>query len=344
MMRSSNVTPILLAGLLSCSVWATAMAEDARPDADDGTGDIVLGDGQIGVPERPTPIIASALTDDPLDAENQLVQIEQRRLQRKGLFEFEPLGFFRRPWGELNDKLYESYGFRAGIGIHNMFQAADRTITGTKKWGAATDFDVNLNWDLLNRGQPDQGGFFANIEGRWEYGFPPGPQTLGFASLATVGGTANTFSRYVPAFTARQLFWRQGSPEAGWSYRLGKITVDGAFSSSRHLNPNATFLPNASGAVFGVAAADSGLGAQGHFAFNENWAVMGLVSDANASRFNFGDPLEGDVFGGGELQWRSSKSAKLSTVAKLGLSGTNGTKNGLPANGATGNQCGPRML
>lgn len=151
-----------------------------------------------------------------------------------------------------------------------------------------------------------------------------------------MGGTANTFSQYDPTWTVRQFFWRHGSPEAGWSYRIGKITVDGAFASSRHLNPNTTFMPNASGAVFGVAAPDSGLGIQGSLALTDNLTVMGLISDANADRFDFGDIGEGDLFGGVEFQWRSLETAPLSTVFKLGASYTDGTKDGEPANGGTG--------
>jgi hypothetical protein len=313
-MRPSTVLLFAVVSLLGCFIWFPAIADG-----------------------RPTPIVASPFTDNPLDAENQLAQIEERRRQKTALFRNEPLGFIRRPWGDLNDRLYEEYGFRAGVGIHNMWQVADRSVTGTDRWGAATDFDLNLNWDVLNRGQPDQGGFFVNLEGRWDYGNNrPGPQNLGFVNLATVGGTANTYSKYSPTFIIRQLYWRQGSREAGWSYTIGKITVDGAFASSRHLNPNTTFLPNASGAVFGVAAADSGIGLKVNYAFNKQWSVMGLISDANADRYDFGDPFAGDVFGGIELQWRSPKSAALSTVAKLGVTGTTGTKDGMPANGGTG--------
>lgn len=317
-MKPVAVPAVLVSLLICCFFLSSATAEEEE------------------VGRRPTPTVASPITDDPLDAANQLASIEERRRQKKAVFEYEPLGFLRGPWGDLNDRWYEDFGLRAGLAMHNMYQAADKSVAGTDDWGAATDFDLNVNWDVLNRGQPDQGGFFVNLEGRWEYGNQPGPQNLGFVNLATVGGTANTYSKYTPTFTIRQLYWQHGSREAGWAYKLGKITVDGAFASSRHLNPNTTFLPNASGAVFGLAAADSGLGFQGLYAFDEQWSVMGLISDANASRFDFGDPLEGDVFGGMELQWRSPKSAELSTVVKLGAAGTTGTKDGLPANGATG--------
>ena len=80
-------------------------------------------------------------------------------------------------------------------------------------------------WDGFRKGEPCQGEITFSVEGRWNYG-PPDPVTLGAAGLGTTLFTANPFTTYTPTYLVRNLFWRQGSREAGWRYRIGRITPD----------------------------------------------------------------------------------------------------------------------
>lgn len=283
------------------------------------------------------PVTASTFTEDLNDPENLLKQREQRSKQRKGLFQVDPFGGFREWTTKLSDDLYDKTDLRLGTAIHHAFQWVDPTITDTPGYGTATDFDIIGDWKLFKKGQPHEVKLFFNIEGRWDYG-TTGPQTLGFASAGTSGGTANSFSAYTPTFLPfRQFYLQQGSKESKWGYRLGKVTVDGFLTSSRHINPNTTFLPNAGTGMFVNAPPDSGLGIIGQYTFTESWSSAALISDANADRQDLGDISAGDFYKAAELRWRKHKGVARDAGAKLTVWHTDGTKDGQPANANTGN-------
>lgn len=287
--------------------------------------------------KSPTPDTPSTFTDDVNDPENQLRRREQRETERKGLFKLDPFGPLRKWASKSSDDLFDKTDFRLGTAIHHVFQWVDPNITDTPTWATATDFDVIGDAKLFKKGQPYEVKLFFNIEGRWSYG-TIGPQTLGFVSAGTSGGTANSFVPYTPAFLPfRQLYLQQGSKESKWGYRLGKVTVDGFLTSSRHINPNTTFLPNAGTGMFVNSPADSGLGIIGQHTFNESWSGVALISDANANRQNLGDIGAGDFYKAAEVRWRKKKDAAYDAGGKVTLWHTDGTKDGQPANGGTGN-------
>jgi len=288
------------------------------------------------VSERPGPVTPSSFTDYRNDPENILAEREQRNREKKGLIEADPLGGFREWFNKLSDDIYDRSDLRLGMAVHHVFQWVGPAISDTENWATATDFDVIGDWKLFNKGQSNEAKMFFNLEGRWDYR-TIGPQTLGFVSAGTSGGTANSFVGYYPLFLMRQIYLQQGSTESKWGYRAGKVTVDGLLTSSRHINPNSTFLPNAGTGMFVNAPADSGLGIIGRHTFNESWSGLALVSDANANRQNFGDITEGDFYTAAELHWKRPKGAARDAGAKLTVWHTDGTADGLPANGGTGN-------
>lgn len=289
---------------------------------------------------KPTPIVASSFSDDPNDGPNRLAQAEARRVQKTGLFEVQPLGGFRDLFSGWNDSAYAATGLRFTLGIHHASQFGSPTVTDgngdrTDESASGIDIDFNTDWALFNRGAPNEFKIFANVEGRFDYG-TVGAQNLGFANIGAAGGSANTFSAYDPNFILRQGYFTQGGPEAGWSYRIGKLTVDGALGSSRHINPNATFLSNVATGYFAVGAPDSGLGIAGTYTFNESWSVMGVVSDANADRYNWGDLDAGDLWRAVELRWNTPDSAPIAADAKVAYWYTDATKDGVARNFNTG--------
>jgi hypothetical protein len=287
-------------------------------------------------PEAPAPDTPSAFTDDVNDPENQLRRRERRQDERKGLFPVDPFGGLRRWATKSSDALYDKTDFRLGVAFHHVFQWVDPNVTDTPSDATSTDFDVIGNAKLFKKGKPMEGSLFFNIEGRWAYG-TIGPQTLGFVSAASSGGTANSFLEYVPAFLPfRQLYLQQGSRESKWGYRLGKVTVDGLLTSSRHLNPNTTFLPNAGTGMFVNAPPDSGIGIIGRHGFDESWSLLALVSDANADRQNLGDPGAGDFYKAMEVQWKTPRGAARGAGAKATFWHTDGTKDGQVANAGAG--------
>ena len=238
--------------------------------------------------------------DGPTEPSFLLPEIDERKTQRDSLIPVSPLGRLRDSTTQAKTDLYEASGLKLGFAFAHVFQGITDSLPGTDKSGTATVTDFVGTWDLIDRGKPTQGQLIAHVQGRWDYG-TTAPEDLGFVSLASAIGTADTFAKYSPRFVLRNLYWRQGSPEAGWSYRLGKITPDGILSSSAHLDSQLTFLPSGGVSSLAIAFPDSGWGAVGAWYPTDRTALVGLVSDANADRFDTGDIGAGDFFVGGEF-------------------------------------------
>jgi hypothetical protein len=134
----------------------------------------------------------------------------------------------------------------------------------------------------------------------------------------------------------RNLYWRQGTPETGWVYRIGKITPDALLGSSPHLDSQTTFLPSGGTGPFAIALPDSGLGAIAAWYPNDRIALAGLVSDANADRFDEGDIGDGDLFSAAELHVRVAPRTDKAPYSKLTLWHTDGTKDGSAINAMAG--------
>jgi hypothetical protein len=140
----------------------------------------------------------------------------------------------------------------------------------------------------------------------------------------------------VPAFILRNLYYVQGSPEAGWILRFGTITPDGLVASSDHLDAETTFLPTGGTGPCAIALPDSGVGAGGLWFLNDRVALGALVSDANGDRFDWGDPGEGDLFKAAELHVRFAPEDSRAGFSKLTLWHTDGTSDGEAINGQLG--------
>ena len=291
-------------GLLSVLVAATASADEATDKA-------------------PPPRFGS----DPEDPSTLLNEIRRRRVQRESLLPVSPLKWLHDATGRADAVIYRKTCIALGLTLNHLFQWASDALPGKDDWGTTTDLDFVASWELANRGQPTQGELYVHVEGRWDYG-TTGPQTLGFESLGTAGGTANAFSEYVPTFLVRNLYWEQGSQEAGWAVRIGKITPDSILATSAHVSPVTTFLPHVGTGFFSSGYPDSGLGVAGIWFPNNRLRIMGLVSDANANRFDFGDIGAGDFYKAAELGVKLAAKAKRAGFSKFTVWHTDATKNG----------------
>jgi hypothetical protein len=200
----------------------------------------------------------------------------------------------------------------------------------------ASDMDFIVDWQVINRGQPARGRVYLGLEGRWEYG-PPGPTDLGPASLGSAITTANTYAAYNPTYIVRNLFWKQGSPDAGWAYRIGHITPDQIFSTSSRLSPNTTFLTVAGTGSFANALPDSGLGAVAGLALSDRVRIGGVVSDANANRLRWAVG-NGELYKALELQAKVLPLTEKGVWSKITFWHNDGTSDGLPVNGMTGRE------
>jgi hypothetical protein len=151
-----------------------------------------------------------------------------------------------------------------------------------------------------------------------------------------MGFTSNPFTTYTPTFLVRNLFWRQGSREAGWMYRLGRVTPDQFLQTSAHITPLTTYLPIAGTGAFAMGLPDSGLGMFGGFFINDRVNIAGVVTDANADRTNFGELDEGDLFTAVELQAKILPFTEKAGYSKFTIWHNDGTDDGSAINGSTG--------
>jgi hypothetical protein len=224
-----------------------------------------------------------------------------------------------------------------GLVIQQVGQGISKVLPGNADIGTSADLDFVVKRELINKGKPNHGGVYYQLQGRWDYG-TTGPQDLGFVSLASAGGTANSWSAYTPTFLTRNLYWQHGSNEAGWAYRIGKITPDATLLTSQYISPVTTFLPNVGTGVFAAGYPDSGLGAVGGVYPSDRISVVGLISDANASRFNFGDIGAGDTYKAVQLGVKILPVTPKAGYSKFLLWQNDGTKNGQPINAMTGRE------
>jgi len=307
---------LALTAALSCFITATATAgEQGSGSSHDGAGSVIGGnDGDPSV---------------------QLVDIAERRAQRESLLGVSPLKPLYDATEKAKESIYDSTHLNLGLTLNHLFQWASDSLPGEDDWGTATDMDFIGSLALANRGTPTEGKLLFHLEGRWDYG-TTGPQEIGFVSLAAAGGTANTFSRYTPTFLLRNLYWEQGSPKAGWAYRIGKITPDAILATSRHITPNTTFLPNGGTGFFTNGYPDSGIGAVGVWRPSDRLRLLGLISDANADRFDFGCPECGDYYYALELGAKIAPKTEKAGYSKFTIWHNDGNEDQTPINAMTG--------
>lgn len=317
--------------LLSCFMMTGAEVTYAGSEADTRSG--------AHLDSLDEPEVRSTKQQDRLgnltDPSTLLPKIDERRAQKDSVFSVSPLGWLHNSTGKAKDKLYDATGLKLGLVFTHAFQALSERIDDEDDLGTATTMDLIGTWDLINKGESTLGQMVFHVQSRWDYG-TTGPEDLGATSLGSVIGTADTFSEYEQTFVVRNLYWRQGSPEAGWAYRLGKITPDALISSSEYLDSQTTFLPSGGTGPFTIALPDSGLGVVGAWYINDRTTLVGLFSDANADRFSTGEIDEGDFFKAVELHVKIAPQTSKAPYSKLTLWQTDGTKDGRAINAMTG--------
>ena len=335
-MPRARLSTVIFAGLMSVIMAAIADAEEASAIANEGS--------QASVIEEPRPGLEDVadhhhLSEGPDDPDVLLSQIEKHRFENNSVFPAAPLERLHDASSEWTGQIADSHHLKLGAAFTHLSMWLSESPLGDDEYGAATTSDFLGTWELANVGEPNQGQLFFHVQGRWEYG-PPGPETLGPLNLGTLVGTANTFGEYVPTFLLRNLYWQQGGQAAGWVFRAGKITPDATMSTSAHIAAPLTFLTIAGTGPFANALTDSGLGIVATWFVNDRFKVMGLVSDANANRFNFGDITAGDFYSAVEFAYKFAPKTEKAGYSKLTLWHTDATKDGQPVNGHISGQGG----
>jgi hypothetical protein len=313
----------MVASVLSFLMLAPANAQDAPT-------------GQPAASGSSDSYFHSFLSHDPQDVANQLLAIRQKAARTEALFPNPPFRRFHERADAAQQRLADVCGIKTGLALNTALQGLSEALPGEERFGMATDMDFIVDWQILNRGEPTRGRVYFGLEGRWEYG-PPGPTDLGPASLGSAITTANTYAAYNPTYIVRNLFWKQGSPEAGWAYRIGHITPDQIFSTSSRLSPVTTFLTVAGTGSFANALPDSGLGAVVGWGPCDRLRIGGVVSDANANRLRWGVG-DGELYKALEIQAKVLPLTKKGVWSKVTFWHNDGTSDGTPINGMTGRE------
>jgi porin len=275
-------------------------------------------------------------SDQPEDPENLLNSIKERRTQKNSLFRIPALEGIHDASDRGKKNLDKAIHLNLGLAFTHLFQwLSEAPLAKDTIWGMASGLDFLGTLELVDRGGPKQGQLFFQVQGRWEYG-TTGPERLGTVGLGSVVGTANTFSAYSPIFLLRNLYWQQGSKEAGWIYRIGKITTDATLSTSSHIASPLTFLPTAGTGPFSNALTDSGLGIVAAWFINERLKLLGIITDANANRQNWGDITAGDFYKAIEFGVKIAPKTSKAGYSKITLWHTDATKDGQVVNGHLG--------
>jgi hypothetical protein len=329
-------SPVTIAIIIFLSIWSAwcitaGAAEGTTPATDRGADSAAVESGSRTIYERSD----RAIADAPEDPANLLEQGEQRRKQRDALIEYTLFDWLRTPFQRGTEALYDATSLKLGINWDSLAMWMSDGFPDTDREGVSSVLGIIGNWELVNKGKPSQGQLLAHVEGRWDYG-TTAPSTLGDVNLGTMIRTADPFNSYTPTFLLRNGYWQQGSRTAGWIYRLGKITPDQTLGTSYHLNPFRTFLPSGSVGM-NAPQPDSGLGAVGIKYFGDNRSyILGLISDANGDREDFGDIGEGDFFKAIEFGYKIRPMTKQAGYSKLTFTQTDGTADGRPKNVSLG--------
>jgi hypothetical protein len=162
--------------------------------------------------------------------------------------------------------------------------------------------------------------------------------SIGAGSLGMLASTGNTYDKYVPVTILRNFYFQIGGPKSKGAIRVGKVTVDGIFGTTRHLTPNISCLSFACNGSFAIAHSDSGLGVVGAWHFNDRFKILGAVADANGNRFNMGDIAEGDWYSAVDFGVKIWPLTEKAGYSKFTLWHNDGTKDGKGSNGSTGKE------
>lgn len=218
-----------------------------------------------------------------------------RDVRRDALFGKSPIGPLHDATERWSKEFYEKTNIQVGTSIHHLFTWLTNEIPGEDDFGTATDLDIILRWDVLNRGQPNMSSITFHLENRWDWG-TSGPMNIGQTSLGQLGSVGNSFAKYVPVSIIRNFYWQTGGPKSKGALRIGKMTPDGIYGTTAHLTPNNACLSFVCTGAFSIGVPDSGLGFVGAWHFNDRFKILGGVNDANADRYDWGDIGEGDFF------------------------------------------------
>lgn len=240
---------------------------------------------------------------------------------------FEPAGWsrFYENLDRIRDDFYRSSGLKLSFFHSTLYQVASDSFPGQDSTGLTTIYGLYGTWDVFERGNPSAGQIGFGIEARTGYGDRLTASQLGNAGIGSATGTADPYNKTDPVLLLREMYLRGGSPDAGWSYRIGKITPDRMLATSEYINPMSMFLPPGSEGAPVIAFPDSGFGLAAEFYPSDRVRLGFVVADANGDRTTSGDIGEGNFFKAFELQAKLFPLTDNAGFSTLSIWQTDGT-------------------
>ncbi len=267
-----------------------------------------------------------ASPDDP----SNRVDVHQELRERDSIFEPEEWHQFYKALDASRANLHEITGIKLGAFHSTLVQEASDSLPGQDTTGLATITGLYGTWDIVERGDPSAGQISIGVEARWGYDGLLTPSQLGTIGIGSATGTTDPYGATSPNVILRELFWRGGSPEQGWDYRIGKITPDRLLTGSDYIDPVSLGLPVGSQGSPSIAFPDSGLGFAVGFYPTDRFRFGVVLADANGNRANWGRIGEGNFFKAVELQAKLfplTDKAGFSTFTVWHTDGTNDPAN-----------------
>jgi porin len=220
--------------------------------------------------------------------------------RKKALLSGDPLQGFHGAWTEATKRIYDQTGIDFGAAITGLYQGSSRALADAEDRGFAIDYDLFGRWDLLFRNTPWQGALYFASEARVPHTDIPPAQLR--QSIGSVLGTIDGFNDQPYLLT--NLFWRQGSKQAGWIYQLGRFSPDGVINVSQYNNPNENFHPIGLVGSLTISFPAHGIGAAGVVYPTEDTYILGLINDANGDKRTKGHIERGEFFKAVEIGFK----------------------------------------
>ena len=199
-------------GLAFVLLLSASLSAQNPPPLTDQDGPMVSMD-QPFLDEQTVPTRQRQLSNVPDDIGYQLQESEERV---DAIFPFGPLTPLHNVWDFTNGRLREAIGLDLGLNYTAVYQKADTTVRGPRDAGDG-DLDFFGRWHLLGCEDYQPGALVFSSETRHRYS-EIAPNDL---DTGTVGGTIVGFG--TQDFSLVQLYWEQGSVDAGALSRIGKM-------------------------------------------------------------------------------------------------------------------------
>lgn len=175
-------------------------------------------------------------------------------------------------WKEgLSDRTGFSFGFDDQVQFLNT--NSDRSPSN----GLGNVLRFYGTWTMVNRGTPNDGGLVFKVENRSAMGDHISPQALG-PSLGYAGLLSTTFSD--AGWILSNLYWQQRLLDGRLAFVIGQVDVTDYVDVNNLASPWTSF-GNLAFETPTIPAPGQGLGAAVQWRFDEHWAVLGGIANAN---------------------------------------------------------------